>query len=151
MSFIKSRVGTLQGLQACLFWVPTRQEDVLISRRPKVRLNLLNLDLKKKCCTEFICFVVFSHLSFAVLSLGPRAKQSHINSSQYPNTWGYLREPALYVSWERKGRVLCQPNPCYKSFSRRVHSRSNVQACFGDALLRSETCQTRADLNDKVW
>ena len=48
MSFIKLWVGTLQGLRACLLWVPTRQEDVLISRGPKVTLNLLHLDLKKK-------------------------------------------------------------------------------------------------------
>ena len=145
MSFIKLWVGTLQGLRACLLWVPTRQEDVLISRGPKVTLNLLYLDVQKKekSLPDFICFLVYFPVVCSVESRLEGQAEPHLLKlvSQHLKTLQRVCCRCV-VGLERHSAVSARSvDPCYKSFYKYSRSRSNVQACFPDALLRSETCQ----------
>lgn len=143
VSFIKLWVGTLQGLQACLVWVPTRQEDVLISLGPKVTLNLLKLHLKEKKLRWVNLFCWFSFAACSIESLSEGQAEPHL-LKLVSKPLKIFEKALLPVLWDRRCTALCQPDPCYKSFYKHTLSRSNVQACFPDALLRSETCQYKS-------
>lgn len=141
ISFMKLWLGTLQRLQACFFLSLHDKRDVLISWGLKVMLNLLIWisGKKKKVVLNSSLMLFFPHVVCSTQSHSEGQAKPH--SLKLVSQHLKILERVCSLLWNRKFTVLCQLNSCYKSFYKCTHSRSNVQACFPDALFRSETCQ----------
>lgn len=97
-----------------------------------------HLGSKEKSYTKFICF--FGCVSCRLFFWGLGQAELHLVNlaSQL------LKRLVLFVVGHEMDSAVSAQTMFHKSSCKHIHTRSNVQTCFPDALYRSETCQCKS-------